>query len=117
MKLYIENREDKMNVALFRHMACLLIDRFEEANEEDWQKLKLVGDFTLHNTTVKDIAGISVTIESGTEYDMRWFKVTALDSSYQLESDLMDVKTWDMVWSWMDKKPSMKAITMEGGER
>lgn len=113
MKLYVENREPRMNVALFRHMACLLMDRFKDCDDEVKHALARIKNFQTRDISVKDIDGINVSIESGEEYGLHWFKVTASDSAYQLESDLMDLETWNTTWSWLNITPAVRAITLQ----
>lgn len=110
MKLYIENRENKMFEAMFRHMACLMIDRFQDTSEDNKIKLAWIKNFETFSVKVVDKDGVDVLVESGKEYGLMWMKITAVDSSFQLESDLMDMQAWNTVWAWMDHIPSVKVI-------
>lgn len=109
MKLYIGNLENSMKDEFTSHILCFLIGRFDEAESSEKQKLFMIKTLQWPNVTVKDINGRDVLVERGDDYGLRWLKIKALDSSYTLETDLMNMYEWDKIWSWLNA-PAIKMI-------
>lgn len=113
MKLYVENTENKMTPFMLECI-CGLMHKFMQVNDSDRMQLVRIRDFKDRYAYIQDCSGTQVNIETGEEYDMHWLKITAMDSSYQLESDLMDLETWVLIWGWLDTVASMRAIPCTG---
>lgn len=101
MKLYVENREEKMFEAMYRHIACILMDRFKDTDDVSKRSLGMVRDCKIATIKVDDKDGMECLVESGDDYGMKWLKVTSADSAFQLETDLIEAHIWDTIWAWL----------------